>query len=63
MPRTKKVVSKRMAALLEKKATLKAVCKEHKKAYGVYAKADNALYAVEDKIRQLTSVEAAKAAK
>ena len=61
MPRTKKVVSVRMAKLLEKQTELKAVIKENRKAAGLHSRATTQLYRTEDKIDALAVDEARKA--
>jgi hypothetical protein len=50
MSRAKKVVSKKMAKLLEKQAMLKAIKKANKQGYKAFVKAENSLYDVETKL-------------
>jgi hypothetical protein len=59
----KKVVSKRMAALIAKKAELKAIMKDTRAAARAFGKADSALLKIEDKIFELQNKEDAKAGK
>lgn len=62
MARTKKVVSKKLAKLIERRVALNAIIKANKKAYSAFIRAYDALDAVEGQIQVVRNVEAAKAA-